>query len=81
MRTAAEPIRGELFSTERLEQFAEALALPVTAMIPPGEPRFFGKVVAAAANFRPLNETERTELEESTKGITPLFSSTSPQSH
>jgi cyclic beta-1,2-glucan synthetase len=26
MRTAAEPIRGELFSTERLEQFAEALA-------------------------------------------------------
>ncbi|HEY3122888.1 MAG TPA: glycosyl transferase, partial [Thermoanaerobaculia bacterium] len=26
MSTAAEPIRGELFSTERLEQFAEALA-------------------------------------------------------
>ncbi len=26
MRTAAEPIRGELFSTERLEQFAEVLA-------------------------------------------------------
>ncbi len=26
MPTAAEPIRGELFSTERLEQFAEALA-------------------------------------------------------
>lgn len=68
---------------DRLAELAVrfTLSLPVTAMLPPGEPRFFAKTVATASDIRPLTASESAALSESIRGIAPLFASTGPVHH
>jgi predicted aldo/keto reductase-like oxidoreductase len=56
------------------------LSQGITALIPPGEPRFFDAVVALASHYRPLNGSEEERLYQSIRGLTPLFASAIPQS-
>ncbi len=56
------------------------LSKGVTALLPPGEPRFFGPAVASASNFKPLTESEEERLFRSIGGLTPLFASAHPTS-
>ncbi len=49
------------------------LSQPVTAAIPPGDPRLFRLAMQLAAEFRPLNEEDTAELRAYAQGLAPLF--------
>lgn len=55
------------------------LSLPVTAMLPPGEPGFFRKTVEIAAKNRALSESEKERVRNAAAGVTPLFASNAGQ--
>jgi aryl-alcohol dehydrogenase-like predicted oxidoreductase len=49
------------------------LSLPVTAAVPPGDPRLFRLALDLAADFRPLEDAERAELLAYGRGLQPIF--------
>lgn len=49
------------------------LSQPITAAIPPGDPRLFRLAVQLAAEFRPITAEETTELRDIARGLTPIF--------
>lgn len=50
------------------------LSQPVTAAIPPGDPRLFRLALDLAADFRPLEDAELAELRAYGRGLQPIFS-------
>jgi len=51
------------------------LSEDITASIPPGDEKLFTMALELASDFNPLSGKERIELLDSTKNVTPLFSS------
>ncbi len=49
------------------------LSQPITAAIPPGEPKFFKMALDIAENFRPITTEELEYLKEKAKGLEPIF--------
>ena len=49
------------------------LSLPVTAAVPPGDPRLFRLALDLAQDFRPLEDAERQELLSYGRGLQPIF--------
>lgn len=49
------------------------LSQPITAAIPPGEPKFFKMALDIAENFRPITPEELEYLKEKAKGLEPIF--------
>jgi aryl-alcohol dehydrogenase-like predicted oxidoreductase len=49
------------------------LSLPITAAIPPGDPRLFSWAMDFAERFRPVTELEQTAARERARGLQPLF--------
>ncbi len=49
------------------------LSQPITAAIPPGEPKFFKLALDIAKNFTPITEEEVELLKEKAKGLEPIF--------
>ncbi len=49
------------------------LSEPVTAAIPPGDPRLFRLALDLAENFRPIEEAERAELRDYARSLQPIF--------
>jgi aryl-alcohol dehydrogenase-like predicted oxidoreductase len=49
------------------------LSEPITAAIPPGDPRLFRLALDLADNFRPLTEAERVELRGYARTLQPIF--------
>jgi aryl-alcohol dehydrogenase-like predicted oxidoreductase len=49
------------------------LSQPITAAVPPGDPRLFRLALDTGAAFRPLTEEERVELRRRAAGLTPFF--------
>lgn len=49
------------------------LSEPITAAIPPGDPRLFRLALDLAERFRPLEEAERAELRAYAQGLQPIF--------
>jgi aryl-alcohol dehydrogenase-like predicted oxidoreductase len=49
------------------------LSEDVTAAIPPGEAKLFRLALDCGGRFRPLSPTERRDLLESARGLTPIF--------
>lgn len=49
------------------------LSQPITAAIPPGEPKFFKLALDVAKNFTPITEEEVELLKEKAKGLEPIF--------
>jgi len=52
------------------------LGLPITAVIPPGDPGLFRLAVEFGMNYQPLSEKERENLIARTKGVEPTFRQT-----
>lgn len=53
--------------------FRFTLSEPVTAAVPPGDPRLFRMAMEFAARFKPLEVAERAELSAYARGLTPIF--------
>ena len=49
------------------------LSLPITAAIPPGDPRLFRFALDAGERFTPLSDAERAEVEQEALEETPIF--------
>lgn len=49
------------------------LSQPVTAAVPPGDPRLFRLALDVADRFEPLSDGEREELRRRAQGLTPFF--------
>jgi predicted aldo/keto reductase-like oxidoreductase len=49
------------------------LSQPITAAIPPGEPKFFKMALDIAEGFKPITEEEIEYLKEKAKGLEPIF--------
>jgi aryl-alcohol dehydrogenase-like predicted oxidoreductase len=49
------------------------LSQPITAAIPPGDPRLFRLALDLAERFRPITEAEREELRNYAHGLQPIF--------
>ena len=49
------------------------LSLPITAALPPGDPKLFRLALDIAERFQPLTEAERTLVEGEARTNTPLF--------
>lgn len=49
------------------------LSLPITAAVPPGDPRLFRMALDFAERFTPLSEAERATVEQRAHTDTPLF--------
>ncbi|MCW3055596.1 MAG: putative oxidoreductase of the aldo/keto reductase family [Chthonomonadales bacterium] len=49
------------------------LSLPITAAIPPGDPRLFRLAMQLAAEFRPITPEEQAELQTYARDLTPIF--------
>ncbi len=49
------------------------LSQPITAAVPPGDPRLFRLAMQLAAEFRPITAGETAELLAYGRGLTPLF--------
>ncbi|MBN2200923.1 aldo/keto reductase [bacterium] len=71
------PIEDDVLSDQAVRF---TLSKGVTALIPPGEPRFFRKTVEIASTFKPQTEFEEESLFQSIGGLTPLFASVDPRS-
>lgn len=52
------------------------LSLPITAAVPPGDPRLFFLALDIAERYRPLEDGERDELARRMRGNRPIFSVT-----
>jgi len=50
------------------------LGLPLTAAVPPGDPRVFEMAVDLGLRYRPLEREERQTLLASIEGVSPIFS-------
>lgn len=60
---------------ERARQaLSYTLDLPITAAIPPGDPGLFQLAVELAAEYRPLEESDREDLLAQAKSVQPIFS-------
>lgn len=49
------------------------LSQPITAAVPPGDPRLFKLAVTIAEDFRPITEEEISELQDYAKDLKPIF--------
>ena len=49
------------------------LSQPITAAVPPGDPRLFKLAVKLANNFRPITNDELDELQNYARDLTPIF--------
>ena len=49
------------------------LSEPVTAAVPPGDPRLLRRAMDIADEFQPLTDAERDELKKRAKGLEPIF--------
>ena len=49
------------------------LSQPITAAVPPGDPRLFRLAMELAERFRPITEPERAELQEIARTLQPIF--------
>ena len=49
------------------------LSEPITAAVPPGDPRLFRLALDLAENYRQITEEERTELRTYAHGLQPIF--------
>jgi hypothetical protein len=65
----------EPLSDPRLAELALRFTLsqPITAAVPPGDPRLFNLAVKLAANFRPILPAELNELQDYARDLTPIF--------
>ena len=50
-----------------------ALSQPITAAVPPGDPRLFRLAMDLADRFRPITDQETDELRSYAKGLQPIF--------
>ena len=48
------------------------LSQPITAAVPPGDPKLFEMALEIGENFTPITESEIEHLKTQTKGVTPL---------
>jgi predicted aldo/keto reductase-like oxidoreductase len=65
----------EPLSDPRLAELALRFTLsqPITAAIPPGDPRLFRLALDLADRFRPITEVETAELRTYARGLQPIF--------
>ena len=65
----------EPLSDSRLAELALRFTLsqPITAAVPPGDPRLFKLAVKLAQDFRPITQDELNELQNYAHGLTPIF--------
>lgn len=65
----------EPLTDPRLAELALRFTLsePITAAVPPGDPRLFRLALDLADNFRPITEEERAELRAYAHGLQPIF--------
>ncbi len=49
------------------------LSQPITAAVPPGDPRLFRLAMDIAVRFRPITEVETAELRSYARGLEPIF--------
>lgn len=49
------------------------LSQPITAAVPPGDPRLFRLALDLADRFRPITEVETAELQRYARGLQPIF--------
>ncbi|MCL4515465.1 MAG: aldo/keto reductase [Firmicutes bacterium] len=66
------------YEPEESEELAElalrfTLSQPVTAAIPPGEPKFFPRTLEHAERFRPMTPEETERLRQAAAGLEPIF--------
>ena len=50
------------------------LSQPITAAVPPGDPKLFEMALKIGENFTPITESEIEHLKSCTEGVTPLAS-------
>jgi aryl-alcohol dehydrogenase-like predicted oxidoreductase len=50
-----------------------ALSEPITAAVPPGDPRLFRMALTFAERFQPITEAERAELRDYARSLQPIF--------
>ncbi len=60
-------------SAEAEKALRFTLSLDITAAIPPGDESLFWQGVKFARHFKPLGETEKDEIRQLAKGVTPIF--------
>lgn len=65
----------EPLSDPRLAELALRFTLsqPITAAVPPGDPRLFRLAMDIADRFQPITDAERDELRAYAKGLEPIF--------
>lgn len=49
------------------------LSQPITAAVPPGDPRLFRMALEFAERFAPITDAERAELQQYARGLQPIF--------
>jgi aryl-alcohol dehydrogenase-like predicted oxidoreductase len=49
------------------------LSQPITAAVPPGDPRLFRMALEFAERFAPITDSERAELQAYARGLQPIF--------
>ncbi|MCL4514550.1 MAG: aldo/keto reductase [Firmicutes bacterium] len=66
------------YEPEESEELAElalrfTLSQPITAAVPPGEPKFFPRALAYAERFHPITPEETERLRQAAAGLEPIF--------